>query len=396
LASVLVALALAPPEGEHLPIPPPAGWSLEHSAALTRYLRLDNWDSLHFYDLAVNGYRMPEGEATHDDVHAYRANVTFLPSYPLATAAVMRLTGLGGQLALLVTSQLFCVLFWTLLLARLRRRGRSPRQALGEVFGLWVFPSAFYLVAGYTESLFLAGLLVLIVCSDRLAEKPSIGSWAGGALSGAVMTGSRLVGLPGAGYPFFLALASSRSRGLSPGRRAALVALSGAAGLGALGFFTYCAVKFGHWDLYFRLLDLGWGQKNLGPSFLLQPSLYLPHYFFEDTYVSLNRTAGPFALGWLLWGAREDWREGRARALALRATGLMLLALAFAGKAAAGMDGMTRYVFPPLVLGLLARAEVPVPALGARRKLARALGFALLFACQAYLLRRFLLGHWVS
>ncbi len=90
LAGVALALVLAPNAdvGPALRVAPPAGWidPSGQGSLFGRYLRLDNWDSLHFVDIAIGGYRAPE-TVTREDVHNYRANVTFLPAYPIAVGA---------------------------------------------------------------------------------------------------------------------------------------------------------------------------------------------------------------------------------------------------------------------------------------------------------------------
>lgn len=387
LAAVVAALALAPGAvvGEGLQISPPPGWRnpAEQGMLLGRYLRLDNWDSVHFVDIALHGYQVPEPPVTREDVHAYRANVTFLPAYPLVVGMVARVTGLSGQVSALVTAELLCVLFWALLFLWFERAGVSQERARGATWLLFLFPSSFYLVAGYTESLYLSALVGYVLFTDQVAEGGG-GMLAASAL-GMVLTGTRLVGLPAVGYPALRALLGGK-------QKSRLWLVSALSTLGALGFFAYCQLRFGHWDLYFRLLEIGWGQTNSPVAFLFNPRSYYPAFFFEDTHVSLNRAAVPLCLLLLFWGARQDWRLGRSRPLALRLTGLALLYLAMAGKAASGMDGMIRYALPVVCLAGMARAP---HFEGGHRKTLVFLG-AVFGLAQLYLLRRYLLGHWVS
>ena len=60
---------------------------------------------------------------------------------------------------MLATSQAACWIFWTYLLVLLARWQVSAPVACGGVIALAVHPAAFFLVAGYSESLFLTAMI---------------------------------------------------------------------------------------------------------------------------------------------------------------------------------------------------------------------------------------------
>jgi hypothetical protein len=415
LAPVACALALAPgPKPDpnaHYRVPPPSDWRAAAPASpgpvLTRYLRLSNWDSLHFFDIAAHGYLMPGGRPpTGDDVHSHRANVTFLPAYPLLVRAAMAI-GVPGQIALPIAAQAMAVLAWVyfLLIAR-QLIGASERSALKSALILASYPGSFYLVAAYTESMYLALLLGLVYWTEKWIRRPGRLELAAiAALHGYVMTSTRMLALPAIAYPVFrvaaeAAFSPSGRFALRSALRAALrpsaawaIALCSALGLGS--FFLYCALRFGDPFLYFRLLELGWGQEERWFLFLFDPRSYLPWFFFEETVGSLNRlgvTVTVFLLAVLLIKPRKPL------SFALAAASVPLLYLTLVGKAASGMDGMIRYsmpLFALLVLGCLAD-PLRVPGWIRNHAPVRAFLVAFALAAQLWLFRRYLYGAWVS
>jgi hypothetical protein len=91
----------------------------------------------------------------HEGYHADNGSIAFPPLYPLLIRALAPLTGGDYLIAALLISNLFCVAA-LVLLYRLVALEHGDQVARRSVIFLVSFPTAFYLVAGYTESLFLA------------------------------------------------------------------------------------------------------------------------------------------------------------------------------------------------------------------------------------------------
>src|SRR5258706_5887118 len=126
-----------------------------------RYHQLLEWDG-GWYRTIVQGYHstIPPLKDRPDV-----ANVAFFPGYPITARMVVLLTGWSPETALLATSHLAAWLFWAYVLALCRRWGLSPAGTAGVVGAIVVHPTAFFLVVGYAESLFLAMLLGFVFWS---------------------------------------------------------------------------------------------------------------------------------------------------------------------------------------------------------------------------------------
>jgi hypothetical protein len=116
-------------------------------------------------------------------------------------------------------------------------------------------PAAFFLVAGYSEALFLLAVLGFLFWAER--THPAALPLA--ALHGFVMTGTRLVGVPLVFYP--LVRACLRGDWRRPRQLFAPLLIGATASLGALAFFAYCHFSFGRWDLYMQTQAIGWHVK---------------------------------------------------------------------------------------------------------------------------------------
>ena len=111
------------------------------------------WDTVSYFKIAMTGYS-PD------------ASIAFMPLYPM----LMRFTALffGGNylLAALLLSTLFC--FITLvLLYELFAEIRPEQTARQAVIFFVAFPTAFFLLAGYTESLFMALVLAFWISGRK-------------------------------------------------------------------------------------------------------------------------------------------------------------------------------------------------------------------------------------
>jgi hypothetical protein len=105
----------------------------------------DRWDAPHYLDIARDGY-VTEGVASRW--------IVFYPLYPWLIRGAAILTRDYLTAAFLISGA--ASIAAGLLLYRLARLDESDEVARGAVFFLLIFPTAYFLHIGYTESLFLA------------------------------------------------------------------------------------------------------------------------------------------------------------------------------------------------------------------------------------------------
>jgi hypothetical protein len=91
----------------------------------------------------------------HEGYHAGNGSIAFPPLYPSLIRALAPLTDGDYLIAALLVSNVFCLVA-LVLLYRLVALEHDEQAARRSLIFLMSFPAAFYLVAGYTESLFLA------------------------------------------------------------------------------------------------------------------------------------------------------------------------------------------------------------------------------------------------
>jgi hypothetical protein len=372
-----------------------------------RYLSLNNWDSFHYLHIAEDGYKYPSsGEVTSDDIHEGKANVVFFPGYPMAARGVSQLTGLSVPISLLLVAQTGCFIFWVYFFLLMEQFGLTEEVARTRAFWIALHPAAFFLVAGYTETLFLVGMMGFLYWSNRWLKKGGVaGVIAAG--HGFVMSITRIVSFAPAAYPSFVELFSNGPSALKKAKFWKAVAISFAGISGAIVFFAYCQSRFGMWDVYFKLEETGW-QNHRRWFAVINPLSYVPRFFFEHSVDSLNRTAV------LITGIQlvKMFPQMEPKAI-LTKTGLKkvfaselfplwivaftLFYIALTGKANANMDSMLRYTLPPFVLLLLIGAREEKELIrGPNRSKWLALVAIASFALQIWCAYRFLRGHWVA
>jgi hypothetical protein len=372
----------------------------------TAYLSLHQWDSNYYQDIAEHGYHitLPPGPA---DV----GNLAFFPGYPLFARLLARALGLASPFNLLVAAQLGCWGFWTYFLLfcqRWRLPGALAALGVGMVL---VHPASFFLVAGYSEPLFLMALLGFFYWTDADTRW----GWPLAALHGFVMTATRIVGLPLVLYPL-LRLWLNRARSADPsGQRgewgvAAGLVVALTASLGGLLFFAYCQARFGQWDLYARSQEWGWSVR---PNYLAFLSGKLFHFHlrldrdFGDPE-ALSRLTVPatllvFAvlLGFEVKLARAVVDSGWRRRLGLYLCALALFYVPLAGHYSRNFSSMSRFtlcVQAPLTLAALQLLRQAVPPTGWRRwvLLLPATWALVSLMFQIALTYRFVHGLWVA
>jgi len=242
LAQIAVAICLLAPEG-------PLSY---------RYSTLIQHDSYWFENIVERGYQTPVPPISHKVMEV--SNVAFFPAYP-AIAAVLRY-GLhfGTQNALLITAQAAAWGFWSYFFLFCDRWNLSPAFQFFGALSIIAHPAAFFLIAGYSESLFLMALIGFIYWSSSDTRAAKV--WA--ALHGMVMSATRIVGIPCAAFPVVRSIFAKGWRGLGEPRSwlrhyGPAVGLTFAATLGAVFFFVYCQLRWGHWNIYMLTQSAGWG-----------------------------------------------------------------------------------------------------------------------------------------
>ncbi len=225
------------------------------------YRALYQWDSIHYGNIAVGGYVCPP-QLTHES----HGNVSWFPGFPLSIWLLRAAAGWPKEVATLAAAQLACWGFWTYVFL-LFQRWRIPIRLSALGFLLLVSrPSAFFLVAAYSEPLFLMSLLGFVYWSVREIRAAPVLA----ALHGLVLTATRISGLPVVVYPVLYAwLNQPREAGSrrNAARLATALAVAAFAALGAGLFFLYCQIHFGCWDLYMKTQLLGWGVRRTTSPF---------------------------------------------------------------------------------------------------------------------------------
>lgn len=232
-------------------------------ADLNRAPPLARWDSIWYYEIALEGYSGSAPESRHTPA--------FLPFYPL----MMRLS------SLLFSRDLFTggiwvsrlALFAALCLLACYVRDTQPRGTpiWSALVAMLAFPTAFILVSVYSESLFLALSLAAFMAAHR--RRYWIASLIVFAASLTRIQGVALVGA-------FLAMAA---RDWLAGNRR-LIALAPMLGgvAGHLGFTAYCYAAFGNPFYHFSVKREVWHQGLASPWSTLDSAIAAASAAAED------------------------------------------------------------------------------------------------------------------
>jgi hypothetical protein len=241
------------------------------SPGSSRYSTLIQHDSYWFKNIVDRGYQtiVPPINQKMEV-----SNVAFFPAYPAIAALVRRGLNIDTGSALLITAQLAAWGFWSYFFLLCRRWRISPVLQVCGALLIVAHPAAFFLIAGYSESLFLMALLGFIYWSSAEGRTARICA----ALHGVVMSATRIVGIVCAAFPVVHAVCTKGWKGLREPRTwirqyGPAAGLMITAMLGALGFFFYCQLRWGRWDMYMLTQAAGWG---IVPDYLavFKPSSY--------------------------------------------------------------------------------------------------------------------------
>ena len=132
------------------------------------------WDTISYLGIAILGYR-PD------------ASIAFMPLYPLLIKIMAPVLGGNYLLAALILSTVLCI-FALILMYELFATIYPQMVARDAVVMFLTFPTAFFLLAGFTESLF----IVLVLAFWILARKKQ---WIWAALFAGLATLTRLQGV---------------------------------------------------------------------------------------------------------------------------------------------------------------------------------------------------------
>lgn len=215
------------------------------------------YDSNHFRTIATNGYTPMES--------------AFFPLYPLLVKGISYATGISISLSLFIISFGFLIAsaivlsYWLRFELKLRKSKISPWAVIGLIA---IFPTSFYMILGYSESLF-----VFITIASLFAYRK--GNYWLAAIGMAFATATRVQG--GALAIFFL-LDYLFNRKWSDWKKLVPVI---AAPLGLIAYMIYLGLTFGN-PFEFIAAQQNWGRldgniiENLISSFRPPYLWYLP------------------------------------------------------------------------------------------------------------------------
>jgi hypothetical protein len=370
---------------------------------LEAYLKLCMWDSGWYQHIIEHGYRSTIPPVAQNQA---LSNVAFLPGYPILAGAIASIFHLPTPSALLLAAQLACWGFWTYVFLFFQRWQVSTKLAFGGAIAILVHPAAFYLVVGYSESLFLMMLLGFLYWTASAGRY----SWLLAALHGFVMTATRIVGLPLAIYPalhFWLFSMKNQSEKLWQ-ESSKYLAISMISALGCILFFAFCYFKFGVWNLYMKTQAVGWGIK---PDYLaiLQPKSYLTFFNSSDFVGFINGVSVPITMAYFavlglieLKVARLFQNKSWQQRTGFYFCGWFMFYLSVCGLSNINMNSMIRYTFCTYIVLVMASVHLLSTTQFLTRLDKRWMTYSLLFvaACsfviQNKLLVMFTNNKWVA
>src|SRR5438128_1006282 len=174
LVQVVVAVFLLAPEG-------PLSY---------RYSTLVQHDSYWFANIIERGYQTIVPPISRKAMEI--SNVAFFPAYPTIAGLLRYGLNIQTDKALLVTAQAATLGFWGYFFLFCQRWSLSPALRFFGALSILAHPAAFFLIAGYSESLFLMALVGFIYWAGSEGHAAKV--WA--ALHGMLMSATRIVGIP--------------------------------------------------------------------------------------------------------------------------------------------------------------------------------------------------------
>ena len=371
-----------------------------------RYFALVQHDSYWFMNIIDRGYQtiIPPADQKVMEI----SNVAFFPAYPAIAALFRRAFSINSGAALLITAQLAAWGFWSYFFLFCQRWNVSPVLQVAGALLILSHPASFFLVAAYSESLFLAALLGFIYWSTVKGRTARVLA----GLHGIVMSAARIVGIVCAAFPVVRSIFQSGWRGLLKPRNwlrdnRAAVGLTIVAAGGTIAFFAYCQLRWGHWDLYMLTQASGWGIK---PDYLavFRPESYrwlvpAPNDPTEASQMSMTLGA-VLLIAVLICEAVPALRRRACLPvrLAIYFCAAVIYYLSVSGVACVDMESMLRYQFCAYTLIVLAflnflrQFRTPPVWVRAMAMAAVALVSAAGFCIQGWYIWNFTRGNWVA
>lgn len=371
-----------------------------------RYATLIQHDGYWFMNIVNRGYGTTVPPIDHKVMEV--SNVGFFPAYPALASILERGLNVETTTALLLVSQAAAWAFWSYFFLFCERWNLSPALRLFGAMSIFAHPAAFYLIAGYSESLFLMGLVGFIYWSG--AEGRGAKFWA--ALHGVVMSGTRIAGVICAACPVVTKVFREGWNGLRdwrgwPHRYLSAIGLTMAAASGAILFFVFCQVRWGHWNMYMLTQSAGWA---ITPDYLaiFKPSSY--RWLFPALNDPTEMSQMAMTIGGLMFvviALCEFLPVVRRNSTFATRAGIYFCAIAIyyisvSGVACVQMESMLRYSFCAYTLivlaflHLLSRIRIPSALVRALGMGTMALISAIGFGVQGWYVWNFTRGNWVA
>jgi hypothetical protein len=376
------------------------------------HAKLCQWDSGFYLNILNTGYRSTvPPNMTSPKFGEVVSNVAFFPGYPAIAWVVQKLSGLTSCYSLLVTSWLACWTFWIYILLFLRRWHISLKLSCAATLAISIYPSAFYLIIGYSEALFLMALLGFLYWVSK--ARVSLGAMLLAATHGFLLTATRIVGIPLAIYPIIYAFVrvpcfQQKTNLLKLIRQSGrYILIAEISLLGSILFFVFCHLEFGQWHLYMESQFAGWGLKTDYLA-IFDPKSYALLFPIgnPDKYsrLSVTMTMATLLVATITEAisakllAPTNWQQR----CGFHFCAWVMFYISVSGLASLGMRSMIRYTFPVYIMlvmtGVHLVSHVPRLKLFIARWIAPVLMLiGILFAMlQGKMLQIFLSGGWVA
>jgi len=331
------------------------------------YLSWFSWDGAQFLHIAQFGY-----------TSSYRT--AFFPLYPMLEGRLTFITHdplIAGLLISNLASLGLCMVFY-----RLVREDFGHEQAYRAVLYLSIFPTAFFLAAGYNESLFIFLTLLSFYAMRREC-------WWLAGLAGLLASLTRSAGLVLL-VPFLYEYLRRRDFKASRVRLDILASLGIPAGVAA--FAAYCSYRF-HDFLAFSHAQALWGRHLswpwTGTRGALSTIVHSPFLSFNSMHNVIDLSADALLFLLLALCFTGPWKLSREqRAYGLYGATFYLFLLLFPATTTFPLVSLSRFALE------LFPAFIVLAAIGKNRQFNlyyTIIGGALL----SFLLLQFLLGRWI-
>ena len=249
------------------------------------------WDAEHFLTIAEHGYTAPES-----DRHA----AAFFPAFPLVVRALL-VTGLTPVAAGMLVSLVAAVVAGAILY-RLVEEEIGLGAGRRALLYLTVFPTTVFLIAPYSESLFLAGAIGAFYLARR-------GRWHLVGIPAAVAMGARAAGVF---LLIGLALEYVRQGRFSRHRNATVAVALVIGALPLLAYGAFLAQAMGDPFAFLEHQREGWGRTYVGPisSFMntwntWDPAAYPTSWLLSWRLEIVAAAVGVAFTGWAV--AKREW-----------------------------------------------------------------------------------------